>query len=88
VRPVALALSIVAVVAATTFAVVRIATSGGGGYSDLFLALGLIPFLLAVGGVAALISAARRGGGTVTATASFLDAAATLVIVGLAAGFR
>jgi hypothetical protein len=73
---------------ALVFAIVRLRTSGGGGYSDIFVLLGFLAFLFGAGAVYYAVDFRRRGQGAATATSLSVAAAITLVLFGLAAGFR
>jgi hypothetical protein len=84
----AVGISVVLVAAAGTFAAVRLATDGGGGYSDFFLVLGVFGFAGVARVVAMVVEVLRRGRSVAAMLSVSTATAAVLVVFGIAVGLR
>jgi hypothetical protein len=79
---------VTAVASAGTFFVVRLTSQSGGGYSDLFFALGLLTVVFLVGSCIGLLRLARTGNGAREAVSFCLATSLVLLVLGVAAGLR
>jgi hypothetical protein len=73
---------------AASFFVVRLVATWGGGYGDIFFALGLVTGLLLVGAGVSLFNVARTGNGAGEAVFMSLGATVVLLVLGFLVGLR